>query len=145
MLFRSSKSLNNLNENTSKMNNVKASIEREKTTRMEMLWKHQSESCVDGCDMEWYECARQVLQLHSINYLVFADNMRDLLEHERGKFHNVLIVRPANCGKTILLKPLEIIFRAFTNPGNNKHAWISPDKVEVIILRDFRWSSELIC
>ena len=63
VLSRSSKSLNDLIENTWKMNHAKASIEREKTTRMEILMKCQSESCVDGCDMVWYECARQVLQL----------------------------------------------------------------------------------
>ena len=61
-LHRSSKSLIYLIENTWKMNNGKYSIEHEKTTRMEILRKCQSESCIDGCDMEWYECARQVLQ-----------------------------------------------------------------------------------
>ena len=40
------------------MNNGKASIEHEKTTRMEILMMYQSESCVDGCEMEWYKCAR---------------------------------------------------------------------------------------
>ena len=38
------------------MNNAKASIEREKLTRMETLRKCQFESCIDGSDMEWYEC-----------------------------------------------------------------------------------------
>ena len=82
------------------MNNAKASIEREKTTRMEILRKCQSEICVDGCDMEWYEYARQVLQLNSMNSFVFVDATRYLLEQGRGKFRNVLIVGPANCGKT---------------------------------------------
>ena len=104
VLSRSSKSLNDLIENTWRMSNAKASIEREKLTRMEILRKCQSERCVDGCDMDWYECARQVLQLNSINPFVFADAMRQLLEHGRGKFHNLLIVGPANCGKTFLLK-----------------------------------------
>ena len=84
VLSRSSKSLNDLIENTWRMNNAKASIERGKLTRMEILRKYQSESCVDGCDMEWYECARQVLQLNSINPFVFADAMRDLLEMEEA-------------------------------------------------------------
>ena len=92
VLSRSSKSLSDLIENTWKMNNAKASTEREKTTRMEILGKYQSESCVDGYDMEWYECARQVLQLNGINFFMFADAMRDLLENGRGKFRNVLIV-----------------------------------------------------
>ena len=95
--------------------------------------------------MEWYECARQVLQLNSINPFVFADAMRQLLEHGRGKFRNLLIVGPANCGKTFLLKPLEIIFWAFTSPANDKYAWVGADQAEVIVLQDFRWSSKLIC
>ena len=70
------------------MNNAKASIEREKTTRMEILRKYQSESCVVGYDMEWYGCARQVLQLNSIKFFVFANAMRDLLENRRGKFRS---------------------------------------------------------
>ena len=69
--------------------------------------KCQSESCVDSCDMKWYECARQVLQLNNISPFVFADAMSDLLAHGRGKFRNIMIVAPANCGKTFLLKPLE--------------------------------------
>lgn len=50
-----------------------------------------------------------------------------------------------NCGKTFLLKPLEIIFRTFTNPANAKYAWVGADQAEVIALQDFHWSSELIC
>ena len=69
LLSRSSKSLNDLIENSWRMNYAKTSIEREKLTRMEILRKCQSESCVDDCNMEWYESARQVLQLNSINPL----------------------------------------------------------------------------
>ena len=122
VLPRSSKSLNDLIEDTWKMNNAKAYGEHEKLTRMEILRKCQSESSVDGCDMEWYECAREVLQLNSINPFIFTDAMRDLLEHGRGKFCNVLIVGPVNCGKKCLLKSIEIILQAFTNPANDKYA-----------------------
>ena len=94
VLSRSSKSLNDLIENIWKMNNAKASIQREKTTRMEILKKCQSETWVDGCDIEWYKCATQVLQLNSINPSVFADATRHSLEHGRGKSRNVLIVGP---------------------------------------------------
>ena len=145
VLSSSSKYLNDPIENTWKTKNRRASIKLEKTTRMEILMKCQSESCVDSCDMKWYECARQVLQLNNISPFVFADAMSDLLAHGRGKFRNIMIVAPANCGKTFLLKPLEIIFRAFTNPANDKYVWFGADQAEVIVLQDFRWSSELIC
>ena len=144
VLSMSSKSLNDLIEKTCRMNNAEASLERKKTTRIEMLRKCQYEICVDGCDMEWYEYARQVLQMNSINPFVYVDAMRDLLEHGGGKFCNVLLVGPANCGKTFLLNSLEIIFRAFTNPANDKYAWVGADQAEVIVLQEFRWRSELI-
>ena len=127
------------------MNNQKASIEHGKTTKMKIVRKCQSGSCVDGCDMEWYEGARQVLKLNYINPFMFANAMRDLLEHGRGKFCNLLIVGPANCGKTFLLKPLHIILQAFINSANGKCDWVCADQAEVIVSQDIRWSSELIC
>ena len=124
------------------MNNAKASIEREKTTRMEILRNCRSDSCVNDCDMEWYECARQVLQLNSIKPLCVCWCYEG---RGRGKLQNVLIVAAANCGKKFLLKLLEIIFQAFTNPANGKYAWAGADQAEMVVLHDFRWSSELIC
>ena len=145
VLSRSSKALNDLIENTWKMHDAKATISREKTTRMEVLEKERSKSCVDGCDMEWYTCAREILQQNRINPYVYADAVRDLLTRGRGKFRNIMITGPANCGKTFMLKPLEIIYKAFCNPANDKYAWVGADQAEVIVLQDFRWSSELIC
>ena len=56
-----------------------------------------------------------------------------------------MITGQANCCKTFMLKPLEIIYNAFNNPANDKCAWVDADNAEVIILQDFRRSSELIC
>ena len=44
-----------------------------------------------------------------------------------------------------MLKPLEIIYNAFSNAANDKYALVTADNVEVIPLQDFRGSSELIC
>ena len=79
-----------------------------------------------------------MLQLNSINPFVFADAMRDLLEHGRGMFCNVLIAGPANYGKKFMLKLLEIIFRAFTNPAKHKYAWVVAGQAEVIVLQQVR-------
>ena len=51
---------------------------------------------------------------------------------------------PANSGKTFRLKPLELIFKTFSNPATDKYAWVGSDKCEVILLQDFRWCPELI-
>ena len=56
-----------------------------------------------------------------------------------------MIVGPANCGKTFMLKPLEHIYHAFCNPANVRYAWIDADQAKVIVFQDFRWSLELIC
>ena len=53
-------------------------------------------------------------------------------------------VGPVNWGKTTMLKPLEQIYHAFCNPVNDKYTWIVADKVKVIVLQYFKWSSELI-
>ena len=55
-----------------------------------------------------------------------------------------MIVRPANCGKTFMLSPLQTLFKTFRNSENNKYAWIGADEVECIFLNDFRSSNEVI-
>ena len=48
--------------------------------------------------------------------------------------------------KTFMLKPLKRIFgdRLFDNPANDKYAWFSAEKAEVILLQDFRFCREVI-
>ena len=58
-------SLNDLIESTWEMQNEKATLEREKTPTMQTLEKVRLSSCVDGCDMEWYICSRDILQKNS--------------------------------------------------------------------------------
>ena len=48
------KALNDLIESTWEMQNRKATLEREKTSRKQVLEKVRLSSCVDGSDMEWY-------------------------------------------------------------------------------------------
>ena len=103
-----------------------------------MLEKVRLSSYVNGFDMEWYICSRDILQKNSIKPHVYADAIRDLLIYGRGKFTNVIITGPANCGKNFMLKPLEIIYNTFSNSANDKYAWVGADNVEVIILQDFR-------
>ena len=48
-----------------------------------------------------------------------------------------MVVGPANCGKTFVLKPLEHIYHAFCNPANDKYTCVHADQAEVILLQDF--------
>ena len=126
------------------MKSASEEVAREKLCRMEILSKVESGDCVNGCEGGWYECALEVLTNNSINPMCFAAALRELIEKGRGKFRNLMIVGPANCGKTFLLAPLQVIFRTFSNPANDKYAWLGVESSECIFLNEFRWSSELI-
>ena len=100
--------------------------------------------CVDGCGGFWLECSIQVLQQNKVHPVIFAEAMRELLVKACGKYRNIMIVGPANCGKTFLLRPLQTLFDTFSNPFNDKYAWLGAETAEMIFLNDFRFSSEMI-
>ena len=41
-----------------------------------------------------------------------------------------MIVEPANSEKTFILTPLTKIFNTFSNPGNDRYAWLAVEKAE---------------
>ena len=43
-------------------------------------------------------------------------------------------MEPANCAKTFLFKPLQPMFKGFSNPSNDKYAWIGAKEAEIIFL-----------
>ena len=96
-----------------------------------------------ACEGRWLECAKEVLINNKVHPILFAAAIRELLLLGRGKYQNI-IVGPTNCGKTFLLKPLELIFTTFSNPAVDKYAWVGADNCKIILLNDFRWSKELI-
>ena len=66
----------------------------------------------------WYICSSDSLQKNRTNPYVYADVIRDLPIHGRGKFRNIMITGPVNSRKTFMLKLLEIIYHAFSIPAN---------------------------
>lgn len=50
----------------------------------------------------------------------------------------------ANCGKTFLLNPLNMMFKTFANPATTTFAWLGAERAEVIFLNDVRWSAQII-
>ena len=95
------KSLNDLIGSTRELQNENATIKREESSRM--LVKARLNSCAHGCYIECYICSRYILQTNNINPYIYADAIRDLLIHGRGKLRNVMITGPANCAKTLML------------------------------------------
>lgn len=51
---------------------------------------------------------------------------------------------PANSSKTFLIKPLTIIYKAFSNPATGSFAWVGVGESEMIYFNDFRWSEKII-
>ena len=144
VLSRSCKSLNDIMENTWKMHNAENELLQEKKLRLDVIKEFADKLCDKECNGEWLVCAREVLKNNNINAYVYANALFELLTDGRGKYRNIMIVGPANCAKTFLLTPLQVIFNAFCNPANDKYAWVGADNCEVIFLNDFRWSPEVI-
>jgi len=143
ILNNNSKTINEIIENTWKMQNAGNILTRQNKPRMDLIRETVEKGiCPDQC--QWLECARQVLSQNDINIYVYAAALRELLTKGRGKHRNLLIIGPANSGKTFLLKPLELIFNCFVNPANDKYAWVGAEKSELILMQDFRWTPELI-
>ena len=144
ILCRSNKAIQELIDNTWRLQNARAKLDRKKKSRIELLRDARSAECVDGCNGEWIKCAREVLKNNKIHPVVFASALKDLLTKGRGKFRNVMLVGCSCSGKTFLLDPLCILFKAFVNPASDKYAWVGAEESEVIYLNDFRWTSTLI-
>lgn len=88
--------------------------------------------------------AQDILSRNSIAEADFSEAVRCLLTKGRGKYRNILIKGPANCGKSFILNPLNSIYHTFTNPATISFAWVGAATCEVIFLNDFRWSERII-
>ena len=86
-----------------------------------------------------------ILRNNKINRYVFAAALFDLLQKGRGKHRNVMVVGPADTGKTFILNPLSKVFSgAFCNLCSSRFAWIGAEEADVIFLNDYRWRPEQI-
>lgn len=141
---RTDKQLEEIIEKTFRVKGATEKLERLSKSRLDLLQAKGREQCAVGAGCEWLACAEEVLMKNAIHPLLFASAIRDALVQGRGKWRNIFICGPANCGKTFILKPLELIYESFTNPAKDKYCWVDADKKEVILLQDFRWDPETI-
>jgi hypothetical protein len=119
-------------------------LQRGAKSRIEMLKEKQTCACVNGCGGRWKEACAEVLSNNGLTNESFSDAVYELLLKGRGKYRNIMITGPANCGKTFILAPLHKIYNCFSNPASSTFAWIWAESAEVIFLNDFRWSAPLI-
>ena len=94
-------------------------IRRKNQSRMEIIREASAVTCTEGYEGQRLECAKEVLINKKIHPVVFTTAMNQLLECGRGKFRNLLLVGPTNCGKSFLLKPLGLLFNTFSNPASD--------------------------
>lgn len=125
------------------MAGAQATLDREKRRRLEILEEARDGPCVQGCRGQWKNQARDILSRNDIEPTTFADAVVSLLREGRGKYRNILISGPTNCGKSFLISPLQIIFKTFSNPATTTYAWIGAETAEIIVLNDFRWTPQV--
>ena len=97
-------------------------LKRSKLSRTEIIQQAQRGPCV--CNGQWRECAEEILQKNEIPANVFPKAVMTLLQEGRGKYRNILITGPANCGKTFILNPLNTLYKTFSNPATGSFAWV---------------------
>ncbi|KXJ07843.1 hypothetical protein AC249_AIPGENE8158 [Exaiptasia diaphana] len=117
---------------------------RSKQTRLERLEAVYKGECAPNCNKLWLELATSILSHNNILKSEFVAAVRLSLEKGRGKYRNIIITGPCNCGKTFILSPLTLIYDTFNNPATATFAWVGVENSEVIFLNDFRWSPQII-
>ena len=119
-------------------------LKRSKLTRLEIIEQALQNSCVENCKGQWLEMAENLIHRNGIDLIEFTSACKLLLEKGRGKYRNILLTGPANCGKTFILNPLNLIYKTFSNPASTSFAWVGAENCEILFLNDFRWSSQIL-
>lgn len=144
-VMRNSQNIQRIIDTAWKLENALEKAEQDVVPRMTRIRKLTSTDCPEQCSGKWLTLALETLKKNNINKYIFAASMRELLEKGRGKHRNIVIVGPADTGKTFLLNPISKVFdRSFVNPSSTRFAWIVADEAEVIFLNDYRWNSSQI-
>ena len=114
--------------------NAQEKLSRANKNRMELLEDAKNGNCREGCNGEWITCARQILYQNGIAENYFSESVKVLLQKGHGKYRNLILTGPSNCGKTFLLNPLRQVYETFCNPETGSFAWVGVERPE------FRWS-----
>lgn len=136
--------LDRIIDNTWELEEAPEIVESNNVPRMDVIKNNALGNCAGDCDGLWLKCAKEVLNQNDVCVKEFSKAMRKLIQEGRGKHRNILVIGPSNCAKTFLFKPLRQMFKTFSNPGNDKYAFMNAADAEIIFLNDFRWSKEVI-
>ena len=116
LINKTSKKIEDLICTTWEIINSLSETERSRNGCLEILRDCLQNGCVQDCNSFWYFSALQTLQQNDISVEEFSSVVKELLHKGRRKFRNILIIEPANCGKTFLLKPPSV--QAICQPSN---------------------------
>lgn len=144
LLNRTPRAIADILTTTWEIENAQEKLQRVQCSRLDLLNEAKNGACVENCNGQWMTCALEVLQRNGVSREFFANTVHELLVKGRGKYRNIMIIGPANCGKTFILNPLTSIYNTFCNPATGSFAWIGVEKAECIFLNDFRWSPQVI-
>ena len=114
---RGSKVVSDVLQMAWEMEGAKETPQRQRKSRLELLEEAIRGKCVENCNGQWLKCACEVLQRNGVEESYFAERVYELLNKGRGKYTNIMILGVANCRKTFLLNPLNVIYNTFCNPA----------------------------
>ena len=109
--------VNNALETVHKLATAQKRLERMNKSRVEILQDQLAHECQTNCSGLWLRIAVEILERNGIPVWTFTGAVYNALLQGRGKYRNVYIYRPANCGKTFLISPLKSIYECFVNPA----------------------------
>ena len=113
--------------------------------RIEILYSKLKGECEPGCDGQWLQMAKEVLERNSIVRNDFAEAVRILFDKGALKVSQFVLERCLlNWAKTFLLNPLNTIYKTFSNPASKTFVWVGGEQSEVVFLNNFRWSAKII-
>ena len=125
-----------------RVENASEETERLHMSNLQILRKAKNSPCI--CFGEYYIHCTETLRNNNVDSDEFKAAVLNALKFGRKKGNNIMIIGPANCGKTFILKPLTDIFKCFVSPASETFAWVGAEKSEVVFLNDLRWNEKLI-
>ena len=144
ILSRPIKRTRELIDLTWQMEEVQDRVERAAKSRMDILQDASVMPCECAIPRQWTRCALELLFENGLDQQEYCNALRTALEKGRGKGRNMMLVGPANCGKTFMLAPLMVVFKTFSNPATTTYSLVGAELAEVIFLNDFRYEPVVI-
>ena len=95
------------------MEEAEEKLKRKRMTRLEILQEALKGPCAENCNEQRLELAKDIVKRNNLTDGVFQKAVRELLDKGRGKYRNILVKGSANCCKTFLLNPLNVVYNTF--------------------------------